>query len=291
VLNQHGGTITVNGVATQKGVTGTSTFVNNASQPGGLTVSLVENSIQATLTALATSNKLDVLSRPYILATDNQLAEIAVGSLVPLVTDSRTTDTGETLNTVQYKQIGIIVDVTPHINPDGLVIMDVAPEISDLSSSSIQTSPGVSSPIIELRSANSRVGVKDGNTIVIGGLMQDQKTTILQKVPFLGDIPVLGVMFQNNHVDRQKTELLIFITPHVAAQADILRPMSQDEIKGLKLTPTAVDPGVFDEHIRGLQRGGVPGGGVISPPPGPMMPTTMPTTAPTHGQPPHAPSH
>jgi type II secretory pathway component GspD/PulD (secretin) len=168
--------------------------------------------------------------------------------------------------------------------------MDVAPEISALSSQSVQTAPGVNSPIIELRSANSRVGVKDGNTVVIGGLMQDQKTSTLQKVPFLGDIPVLGVLFQNNHVDRTKTELLIFITPHVAAQADMLRPMSQDEMKGLRVTPGAVEPGTFDDHIRGLQRGGAPGGGVLMPPIIPSTPAVVPhpATAPSgQGPKPH----
>ena len=282
ILNQRAGTTTVNGVATANGVVGSSTFVDNATQTGGLAVSLVEKNIQATLTALAVSNRLDVLSRPYILATDNQLAEIVVGSEVPLITDTRQTDTGETINSVTYKEVGIILDVTPHINPDGLVIMDVAPEISALSSQSVQTAPGVNSPIIELRSANSRVGVKDGNTVVIGGLMQDQKTSTLQKVPFLGDIPVLGVLFQNNHVDRTKTELLIFITPHVAAQADMLRPMSQDEMKGLRVTPGAVEPGIFDEHIRGLQRGGAPGGGVLMPPiPSSSGTVPHPTSAPS----------
>jgi general secretion pathway protein D len=278
ILNQRAATSTVNGVATPRGVVGTQTFVDNATEAGGLTVSLVEKNIQATLQALATQNKLDVLSRPYILATDNQLAEITVGSEVPLITDSRQTDTGETINNFNYRDVGIILDVTPHINPDGLVIMDVSPEISALSTSTVETSPGVNTPIIDLRSANSRVGVKDGNTVVIGGLMQDEKNSVLQKIPFLGDIPVLGVLFQNNHVDRTKTELLIFITPHVAAQADMLRPMSQDEIRGLKLTPGAVEPGAFDDHIRGLQRGEAPGGGVLVPRYQPTAPG--PTTAP-----------
>ena len=279
ILNQRAAVSSVHGVAPPRGVVGTPSCVNNATEAGGLTVSLVEKNIQATLTALATQNKLDVLSRPYILATDNQLAEITVGSEVPLITDSRQTDTGETINNFNYRDVGVILDVTPHINPEGLVIMDVSPEISALSTSTVETSPGVNTPIIDLRSANSRVGVKDGNTVVIGGLMQDEKNSVLQKIPFLGDIPVLGVLFQNNHTDRTKTELLIFITPHVAAQADMLRPMSQDEIKGLKLTPGAVEPGTFDDHIRGMQRGEAPGGGILLPRVLPTVPA--PTTAPS----------
>jgi general secretion pathway protein D len=260
-------------------VTGGSSFVPTANQTGGLTVSLVENNFQATLQALQVNNKLDVLSRPYILATDNQLAEIVVGSEVPFVTDSNVTSLGTIVNTVQYRQIGIILDVTPHINPDGLVIMDVQPEISSQTSQFVQVTNGVNAQVYNIRSASTRVGVKDGNTVVIGGLMEDRKIANLQKVPILGDIPLVGLLFQNNHVDKSKTELLIFMTPHVAQMPDLLKPMSADEVKGLKTTPGAVNPGVFDEHIRGLQRGGAPnnpGNLIPSNPAQPRMPATQP---------------
>jgi general secretion pathway protein D len=229
-----------------------------AAANGGLVVSLLEENVNATITALQRAGKLDVLSRPYILASDNQLASITVGDEVPFIVDTRTTELGQIINTIQYQDVGIILQVTPHINEEGLVILDVTPEISQLTNSTVPISQGVSAPIISKRSADSRVGIRDGQTIVIGGLMEDRKVATLTKVPILGDIPLIGPLFQHNNVTKTKTELLIFLTPHVAHQPDTLRPMSEDELKGTKLTPGAVAPGTFDDQMRGLQRGGAP---------------------------------
>jgi general secretion pathway protein D len=87
-------------------------------------------------------------------------------------------------------------------------------------------------------------------------LMQDQKNQTVTKVPLLGDIPWLGLLFQRDNVTKTKTELLIFMTPHVAAAPTRLMPMATDEMKGVHLTPGAVQPGMFQEHMQGLQLGG-----------------------------------
>ncbi|HEY2584227.1 MAG TPA: hypothetical protein VGI81_00525, partial [Tepidisphaeraceae bacterium] len=228
----------------------------NATATGGLTVSLVEDNLTATLHALATAGKVDVLSRPYILTSDNQPAEIVIGSEVPIITNSQLTDTGQQINTVQYRDIGIILDITPHINPEGLVICDVAPEVSNTTDQSVPIASNVNAPVFSLRSANARVGIKDGQTIVIGGLMQDQKTSTVNKIPLLGDLPLLGPVFSRTQVTRTKTELLFFITPHVALAPEHLQKMSQDEATGFRLTPRAVQPGVYGEQMRGMQLGG-----------------------------------
>ena len=224
----------------------------------GLVVQLLETNFQATISALETSGKLDVLSRPYILASDNQLASIVVGQSIPFITDSRVTDAGQQINTTEYRDIGILLDVIPHVNPDGVVILDVAPEISTLTGDSISTGPNVSQPIIAKRSAQSRVGVKSGQTIVIGGLMQDNLTETINKVPLLGDIPFLGELFKRTIRTKTKTELLIFLTPHVAAAPDVLDGMTKQETSGLRLVPGAVGPGVYKEHMDGLERGEPP---------------------------------
>jgi general secretion pathway protein D len=223
---------------------------------GGLAVSVMESNVTATLHALATKGKLDVLSRPYILTSDNQEADILVGQEVPFISDTRTDSLGNLINTIQYQSIGVSLDVTPHINPDGLVIMDVNPIVSSESESTVTLSPGVVSPIFNNRSAQSRVGIKDGETIVIGGLMQDQKNQTVTSVPLLGDIPLIGLLFHHNVVTKTKTELLIFLTPHVAQVPERLKQMSADEMRGLRLTPTAVEPGTFQEQIHGMQLGG-----------------------------------
>jgi general secretion pathway protein D len=250
-----------------------------------LKVTVLEPHVTATLRALATQGKLDVLSRPYILASDNQEARITVGQEVPFITNSRITDTGGTINTVQYQDIGIILNVTPHINPEGLVILDVAPEISSLTGTTVPIQAGVEAPVFAKRSADSRVGIPNGQTIVIGGLMEDRKTSTIRKVPLLGDIPVLSLLFKRTEVNKSKTELLIFLTPHVAQQPTNLKPMSQDEMGGLKLVPNAVQPGTFQEHMEGLQRGRTttdPDAGLTVPPteppkrtgPEPVLPGT-----------------
>ena len=225
---------------------------------GGLVAKVLETDFAATVRMLETVGKLDVLSRPYILASDNQLASIIVGQVVPIPTNTRISDTGVVTSNVDYVDIGIILNVTPHINPDGLVILDINPEISSLSGQSIPTGGGVNSPIFNKRSADSRVGILDGKTIVVGGLMEDRKTQTITKIPLLGDIPGLGLLFQRNQFGKSKTELLIFLTPHVAKAPTFLEPMSKDEMKGTKLTPNAVEPGAFDEHMRGMQRGAAP---------------------------------
>jgi Flp pilus assembly secretin CpaC len=122
--------------------------------------------------------------------------------------------------------------------------------------------------VIAKRSAESRIGVKDGQTIVIGGLMEDRKTTAIDKVPLLGDIPFVGGLFSRQIVSKTKTELLIFLTPHVAQRPESLEPMSADEARGTQLTPKAVAPGTFQEHMEGMRRGRSPEtrpSGTISP--------------------------
>jgi general secretion pathway protein D len=255
-----------------------------AAANGGLVVSLMETNVTATLHALSTEGKLDVLSRPYILASDNQLASITVGQEVPFITNTRVTELGQTLNTIQYQDVGIILNVTPHINPEGLVILDVSPEISQLTGTTVPIGDGVAAPVIAKRSAQSRVGISNGQTIVIGGLMEDRKTMTVNKVPILGDLPLIGPAFSRTQSAKTKTELLIFLTPHVAAQPDALKPMSQAEMNGTKLIPGAVAPGVFSEHLRGMERGTLPDTRPATQPSNPVLeigPATTPTTQPS----------
>ena len=223
---------------------------------GGLTFSIMKKEIDVTLKALEEIGKLDVLSRPYILAHENQEASITVGQEVPFITNSFQTDTGGLRNTVAYEDIGIILTVTPHINPDGLVVMDVAPEISTISDSTVAISEDFDAAVFNKRSAYARVAIKDGQTIIIGGLMQDQLDDTIKKVPFLGDIPLLGELFKSTETKKTKTELLLFLTPHVAKDPYELEEISDDEREGTKIVPDAVEAGMFDDHLKGLQRGG-----------------------------------
>ena len=193
-----------------------------------------------------------------------------MGQSVPIPQNSRVTDDGQVINSLTYENVGIILNVTPHINPTGLVTLIVDSEVSSLSGETVAITQGLGAPIIDTRDAENQVAILDGQTIVIGGMMQDQKTQEVQKVPLLGDIPLLGLLFQRNTTDKTKTELLFFLTPHVARCPAYLKAMSKDEVKGLKLTPNAVSPGMFQDYMRDMQRGGT------------TQPTTEPTAEPTH---------
>jgi len=223
----------------------------------GLGISLVEQDLSMAVSALQKVGKLDVLSRPYILGSDNQAARITVGQRVPFITNSRMTDSGQTINTIQYQDIGIILTVTPHINPAGLVILDVTPEISALTGTTVPISENVNAPVFAKRSATSRVAIQDGQTIVIGGLMEDKKTEEVRKIPLLGDIPLINTLFRRTTSDNTKTELLIFLTPHVAAMPEMLTDISAGELEGVTITPKAIKPGAFDKYLKDMSRRGV----------------------------------
>ncbi len=220
----------------------------------GLIYKLVHTDVSAALRALEEVGKLDVLSRPYILASNNQPAVMTVGERVPFISNTRTTETGQTINTITYEDIGIILEVTPHINSDGLVIMDIYPEVSTLTTTTVPISEDVDATVYAKRSAESRVAVRDGQTIVIGGLVEDRKTGTVRKVPLLGDIPLLGMLFRRTIDEKEKTELLIFLTPHVAHEPSQLTAMSEGELAASQVVGKAVEPGAFDAHIQSMRR-------------------------------------
>jgi general secretion pathway protein D len=186
--------------------------------------------VNATLHALASTTKTEILSRPSILTRNNQQATIMVGQSVPIITNSRVSDTtNTTINTVQYQDIGIILRVTPFITAEGLVEMIVSPEISSLSATTVPISNTVSSPVIDKRSADTVVVTPSDQTVVIGGLISTQTSDLEDKVPILGDIPIIGFAFKRKVKSDVKTELLIFLTPHVVQTPEDLAHVSDNE--------------------------------------------------------------
>jgi general secretion pathway protein D len=195
----------------------------------GFVTNFVDDRLDVKLRALEEEGKLNILSRPYILASNNQTATITVGNEVPFIRDSRTTETGQTINTIEYEDIGIILEVTPYINNDGLVIMDLSHEISAISGNSIPISETVDASVFAKRSSQNRVIARNGQTVVIGGLMEDRLTETEKKVPLLGDIPILGMLFKRVEEVKSKTELLIFLTPTVASSDKELLAISEQK--------------------------------------------------------------
>ncbi len=185
---------------------------------GGL-YQVLGNNYQATVRALAQKGKAQVLSRPSILARDGQPATILVGQEVPLVTGISYETVGSTvepINNIQYTPVGIQVNVTPYISPENYVEMIVTPQDSEIDPT--LTEPiggGVEAPVIDTRSADTVVVTPDGQTAVIGGLIGNDKESSTSQIPLLGDIPLLGALFRYKSSSDDKTELMIFLTPHI----------------------------------------------------------------------------
>jgi type II secretion system protein D len=206
--------------------------------------------VNATLHALATVTKTEILSRPSILTRNNQQATIMVGQRVPIITNSRVSDTtNTTINTVQYEDVGIILRVTPFITAEGLVEMIVSPEISSLSATTVPISNTVNSPVIDQRSADTVVVTPSDKTVVIGGLISTQTQDSDRKVPILGDIPLLGAAFKRKVKSDVKTELLIFLTPHVVQTPEDLSRVSNDERQKMDLAPKAFQKSDMERFI------------------------------------------
>ena len=173
--------------------------------------------IGALLHALQVDGDVNVLSTPNILTTDNQKAEIMVGENVPFVTgqsQSTATGGGSILTSIERKDVGITLKITPQITSDDNVKLDIYQEISAVTETA-GLNPNVVGPSTSKRSASTTVVVKDRETMVIGGLIRDNVTSATMKVPLLGDIPILGWLFKYKTTKVEKTNLMIFITPYV----------------------------------------------------------------------------
>jgi general secretion pathway protein D len=207
----------------------------------------------ATLHALSSCGKAKVLSRPSIMARNNQQAVIVVGQEVPIVTASQVTDTGSTINTIQYQDVGIILSVTPFIASNKTVEMIVAPEISELADQTVTVSSNVNAPVINKRSAETVVVTPNATTIVIGGLMQKKTSSTVQKIPLLGDIPLLGHAFRHTVKSDTKSELLIFLTPYIIDSDKTLNTVTVNEANRSDLAREAISPDEIKNNLDTLR--------------------------------------
>lgn len=220
-----------------------------ASATDGTFVRLITDDWSATLRAMATRGKVEVLSRPSIMARNNQEAVIVVGQEVPFVTNSRTDNNGNLNNTITYDNIGIILRVTPFITSEGTVEMIVAPEISNLTDQTVPIGNNFSAPVISKRSAETVVVTPNGQTVVIGGLMETQRIESIRKVPILGDIPLIGLAFKRTIKDDVKRELLIFLTPHIVNTASGLKQLTKRELEQATLIENAFSRKEYEQYL------------------------------------------
>ncbi len=210
--------------------------------PGAGVYQVLGSDFQATLRAIAQAGRAEILSRPSILARNNQPATISLGQQVPLVSNTRFDAINGQINTVSYQNVGIILRVTPFITPDGMVEMIVSPETSSLAERTqwVPISRDALAPVVNSRLADTVVVVPDGQTVVIGGLMQNQITESESKVPYLGDIPWLGNAFKRKQKSNIKTELMIFLTPIVIPAPSQLAGMTAEERSKVLLRPKSL---------------------------------------------------
>jgi general secretion pathway protein D len=174
--------------------------------------------ITAVLRAAQNRDNINVLSTPHLLTLDNKEAEIIVGQNVPFITSQATPVNAANLtnivNTIERRDVGITLRMTPHIHESEFVNLDIYQESSAILGSSILDVNQVG-PTTTKRSAKTSVLVQNGDTVVLGGMMQDTFNVLERQIPLLGDIPLLGNLFKFKSVTRQKTNLLIFLTPHI----------------------------------------------------------------------------
>lgn len=185
----------------------------------GLSLGYYRNgSLRALIRALVTETDANILSTPSIMTLDNQEAEILVGSNVPFKTGEATTAGSPTSNpftTIERQDIGVSLKITPKVNQDNAITLDILQEVERLAPSIDNASDLVTNK----RSIKTKVLVEDGTIIVLGGLISDEERVIENKVPFLGDIPLLGRLFKSTENRREKQNLMVFIHPVIVDSA------------------------------------------------------------------------
>ena len=215
---------TYGGLAT--GGTGLTFFISQASR------------ITAALNAYAKDSKLNILSAPHIIATNNKEAKIDVGQEVPIlkrtISDPNNTTSTTSTNEIEYRSTGIILTVTPHINEGGFVTLDLNQEVSEAQTNTLG---GTDSPIIRKRTAKTTMMVKDNQTLVIGGLILENRDGTREGLPWLSKIPVFGYLFGSTKATVRKTELVLLISPRVVntvEEGDLLTQQVKDRVLTLK---------------------------------------------------------
>ncbi|MGD9206360.1 MAG: secretin N-terminal domain-containing protein, partial [Desulfobacterales bacterium] len=195
-------------------------LISGTTEIAGITVS----NISAIIKAVKTDDEFRILSTPQILTTDNEEARITVGENRPYQTRSTTDPSGGTFESFEYRDVGKILKITPSVTENRLVRMKISLEVTNIDLASTLTTSSTL-PVTQKRTVDTTVIVKDNQTVVIGGLIDDSSTRNDTKVPVLGDIPVLGWMFRKRTETNEKTNLYIFLTPRV-----IKSPVEAQEI-------------------------------------------------------------
>lgn len=270
-------------------------------QPGGLGVNLTHvfsrGSVQAALNAFASNHNLNILSTPRLVTRSGSEAEILVGTDVPIITSQRASDNqsgGDTdvLQTVQYRQTGVILNVKPIVYGDDRIDISLYQEVS---SQQPNNSAAINSPLILNRSVTTQLSLQEGMTAVIGGLIQDNYTRDQRGVPLLKDVPVLGSAFRTDTVSGDKVELLILVTPYIIRDSDDMSAMADTLSRQVNQSLSRRGPQTYTLYpwrvpfLQGRDHGaGTLGRPLLAPARAPQE-TPAPAAAPLPQKPPRAP--
>lgn len=214
----------------------------------------------ATIKALETRGLLEVLAEPNVLAQNGREASFVAGGEFPYPVVQGSTGGGSAAVTIEFREFGVRLNFVPTITPRGTISLRVAPEVSALDFTHGLTVNGFSVPAITLRKLDTAVELEEGQSFAIGGLLDNRVTDSLQKVPFLGDLPILGKFFQSKNQSKENTELLVLVTP------ELVRPIPQGTpLPQLKYPLPFMDPNTPRNPARDSQ---VPakGNGASAPP-------------------------
>jgi len=196
--------------------------------------SFVSSNLQVALRALETRGLTQVLSAPSLVVLNNQQAQIQVGDNIPINQTTVNTSTSDTtLSSVEYVQTGVILDVVPRINPGGLVYMDIQQQVSDADDSAVTTTQP--NPRISSRAVSTQVAVQSGQTVLLGGLIKQDNAQSDTRVPWLSSVPGLGWLFGSTSKSRDRTELIVLITPKVVNNPEQSRQVTADYRQQMQL--------------------------------------------------------
>jgi general secretion pathway protein D len=216
----------------------------NTSFPGFVLSGGGSDAAPLAISALQSVTKVNILSSPELMVLDGQAASLQVGNLVPYLSQtsqSTITSTSQVVNSIDYRETGVILQVTPHVGSNGLVTLDVAQEVSGVQSG--VTTTGIDSPTFSERAVTSRVAIADGQTIGLAGLISDNDSHQNSGIPFLKNVPLLGDLVSSQTNSRTRTELLVLITPHVIRtqnDADALTADLREELPNAAQVPAAL---------------------------------------------------
>jgi general secretion pathway protein D len=239
------------GTAGQTGTIGTN-FGQASANPAlqGFRYTIGGANLTSFMNAIQTDTKYNILSTPRIFTSNNTQAQINISQSIPYVTSSRIDANGNTIFNYAFQDVGIVLTVTPRITANGYVTMDVNQTANDL-----QGYTNFNAPIVNQREADTVVSVKNGETIILGGIIRSSVTATTNKVPVLGDIPLLGQLFKTNSKIANKTELLVLLTPRIVKDEDEARQLRIDETKRLspgsqKDLGTVIKPEVVKTEVK-----------------------------------------